>query len=72
MTERVAKQAMDHGLYVAAWYDNLIVAPPLIITEEEVDEAIEILDRALVVADQEAVETDIPVSTSSEFGSIRS
>jgi taurine--2-oxoglutarate transaminase len=72
MTERVAKEAMEHGLYVAAWYDNLIIAPPLIITKEEVDEAIQVLDRALVVADQEAVKTDIPVSTSSEFGSIRS
>ena len=72
MTERVAQDAMAQGVYVAAWYDNLIIAPPLIITKEEVDEAIQVLDRALVVADREAAQTDVPVSTSSEFDSIRS
>jgi taurine--2-oxoglutarate transaminase len=72
MTEQVAKQAMDKGVYVAAWYDNLIIAPPLIITEAEVDEAIEILDEALTIADQVAVPSGVPLSTSSDFSSIRS
>jgi len=67
-TGQVAAKAMEQGVYIAAWYDNLIVAPPLIITEAEVDEAMQALDAALQVADQSAVETDFPFSKSSEFG----
>jgi adenosylmethionine-8-amino-7-oxononanoate aminotransferase len=54
-------------VYILAWYDSLIIAPPLIITEDEVDEAIEVLDKSLEIADKEAVSTDAPVSKSSEF-----
>jgi len=68
ITGQVAAKAMEQGVYIAAWYDNLIVAPPLIITEAEVDEAMQALDAALQVADQSAVETDFPFSKSSEFG----
>lgn len=68
MTGQVAAKAMEQGVYIAAWYDNLIIAPPLIITEAEVDEALQVLDVALQVADQAAVETDVPFSKSSEFG----
>jgi len=68
ITGQVAAKAMEQGVYIAAWYDNLIVAPPLIITEAEVDEAMQALDAALQVADQAAVETDFPFSKSSEFG----
>ena len=49
-----------------AWYDTLIVAPPLIITEDQVDEGIELLDKALSVADQEVVHTGTPGSRSAE------
>ncbi|RLF26043.1 MAG: hypothetical protein DRN05_07560, partial [Thermoplasmata archaeon] len=67
MTVRVASEAMKNGLYMAAWYDNLVIAPPLIIKEDEVDQAMEILDKALEIADSEAVPTDVPASRSSEF-----
>ena len=66
MTDRIAAEAMKLGLYVAQWYDTLIVAPPLIITEEQVDEGIGILDKVLKIADQEVVHTDTPGSRSSE------
>jgi taurine--2-oxoglutarate transaminase len=66
-TNKVAGDAMSQGLYILAWYDSLIVAPPLIITEAEVDEAIAILDKSLTIADEEAVTTDAPLSKSSEF-----
>ena len=67
MTAKVAVEAMKNGLYVAAWYDTLVVAPPLIIKEDEVDQAMEILDKALEIADSEAEPTDVPASRSSEF-----
>ena len=66
MTSAVAQRAMEDGVYLAAWYDTLMIAPPLIITESEVDEGIEALDRALEVADREAVDTGAPLSRSSE------
>lgn len=67
MTSRVSAYAMKNGVYISSWYDTLVIAPPLIITRDEVDEAIAVLDSALQVSDQEAEITDVPVSMSSEF-----
>ncbi len=68
MTAKVAGDAMKNGLYVAPWIDTLVIAPPLIITEDQIDEAINILDESLKISDAEAVSTDVPLSKSSEFG----
>jgi taurine--2-oxoglutarate transaminase len=67
MTAQIAGDAMKNGLFMNPWYDTLVIAPPLIITEEQIDEAIHILDKSLEIADKEAVETDTPVSRSSEY-----
>jgi taurine--2-oxoglutarate transaminase len=67
VTGKVAADAMQKGLYMAAWYDNLVLAPPLIITTEQVDEALAILDKSLEIADQLADSTDAPLSKSAEF-----
>ncbi len=67
MTAKIAGDAMQHGLYMAAWYDTLVIAPPLIITAEQIDEAIEIIDKSLKIGDEKAVETDVPVSRSSVY-----
>jgi len=67
MTGKIAAEAMKNGLYLAPWYDTLVIAPPLIITENQIDEALDILDKALVVGDKEAVETDAPLSKSAEY-----
>jgi taurine--2-oxoglutarate transaminase len=68
MTVKIAADAMPQGLYMAAWYDTLVIAPPLIITEEQIDEAVNILDKSLLIGDKAAVETDVPVSRSCEYG----
>ena len=52
---------------MASWYDTMVIAPPLIITEEQIDEAVSILDKALEIGDKAAVETDVPVSKSCEY-----
>ncbi len=67
MTAQIAGDAMKQGLYLAAWYDTLVIAPPLIITEDQIDAAVDILDRSLKIGDQQAVETDVPVSRSAEY-----
>ena len=66
-TAQIAGDAMKQGLYMAAWYDTLVIAPPLIITEDQIDEAVDILDRSLKIGDQQAVETDVAVSHSAEY-----
>ncbi len=67
MTGRISADAMQRGLYVSPWYDTLVIAPPLIITENQIDEAVSILDQALEIGDQEAVDTGVPVTQSSEY-----
>lgn len=67
MTGKIAADAMQNGVYVAAWYDTLIIAPPLIITPGQIDEAMSVLDKSLKIGDAEAVGTDIPPSRSSEY-----
>jgi taurine--2-oxoglutarate transaminase len=67
MTAKITGAAMQNGLYVAPWYDTLVIAPPLIITEAEVDEALDILEKALEVGDKEAVAAEGPASRSCEY-----
>jgi taurine--2-oxoglutarate transaminase len=49
--DEVAGAAYDEGAYVANMINTLIIAPPLTITESEIDEAIAALDSALTVSD---------------------
>lgn len=67
MTGRVAGDAMQRGVYISPWYDSLVIAPPLIITEAQVDEALAALDQSLEIADKEAIDTDTPASHSTEY-----
>jgi len=43
MTDTIAGHALKKGLYINTWYNHFIVAPPLIITKEEIDRAIKYL-----------------------------
>ncbi len=67
MTAKISGDAMNNGLYISSWYDTMVITPPLIITEEEIDEAIHILDKSLEIGDKEAIETDTPASRSCEY-----
>ena len=67
MTAKISGDAMKNGLYLSSWYDTLVVTPPLTINEQEIDEAIAILDKSLEIGDKEAVETDVPASRSCEY-----
>ena len=49
--DEVTATAYDEGAYVANMINTLIVAPPLTITESEIDEAIAALDSGLTVSD---------------------
>ena len=51
VVDEVASAAYEDGVYVANMINTLIIAPPLTITEDEVDEAVAVLDDALDTSD---------------------
>jgi len=58
---------MQRGVYISPWYDTLVIAPPLIITEAQVDEALAVVEKSLEIADRESVDTGTPVAHSTEY-----
>ena len=67
MTAKIAGECMKNGLWIMSWYDALMIAPPLIINQDQVEEGIHILDKALSLADEEVESTGVAASRSSEF-----
>ncbi|MBV9304407.1 MAG: aminotransferase class III-fold pyridoxal phosphate-dependent enzyme [Acidobacteriaceae bacterium] len=55
MVDAIASRMMNNGVYLQAWVSHFVIAPPLIITREEIDFALRVFDEALNMAD-EAVE----------------
>jgi taurine--2-oxoglutarate transaminase len=51
---RLAKAAMERGLYLFVRWNVVLIAPPLTITREELDEGLRTLDEVLAVADEYA------------------
>jgi taurine--2-oxoglutarate transaminase len=49
---RLAKAALDRGLYLMTHWNVVMVVPPLTITTEEAEEGIAILDDVLALADE--------------------
>ena len=54
VVDQVTAAMMAEGVYCVGWVSHLIVAPPLIISREELDHGLDVLDRALAVADARA------------------
>ncbi|WP_437285748.1 aminotransferase family protein [Sorangium sp. So ce406] len=52
VVDAVVAEAAKRGVSLMGWVSHLLVAPPLIISEAEIDEGIAALDAALDVADQ--------------------
>ncbi|HET7857399.1 MAG TPA: aminotransferase class III-fold pyridoxal phosphate-dependent enzyme [Gaiellaceae bacterium] len=48
---KVAKAALERGVYLMTHWNVIIVAPPLTITREELDEGLAVLDESLALAD---------------------
>lgn len=54
VVDQVAGQMMKEGVAVQAWISHLVIAPPLIVENADLDTAVSVLDRALAVADKHA------------------
>jgi len=53
LVDKIAAELMKKGIFMQAWISHFIIAPPLIITKEEIDYAISEFDEALKIADSE-------------------
>ncbi len=49
---RLAKAAMERGLFLFVHWNVIMIAPPLTITGDELDEGLAILDEVLAIADE--------------------
>jgi taurine--2-oxoglutarate transaminase len=45
------QKCLDQGLFLYTHWQNVLILPPLIITEEELAEGVSILDSALTIVD---------------------
>jgi len=53
MVDKVAMEMMKNGVFIQSWISHFVIAPPLIISKEEIDVGIKALDAALAIADAE-------------------
>lgn len=53
LVDKVAAEMMKNGVFVQAWVSHFVIAPPLIITQEQIDTGVRVLDGALSIADRE-------------------
>ena len=53
LVDRVSADMMKNGVFMQAWISHCVIAPPLIITKEEIDVGVKALDAALAIADRE-------------------
>jgi taurine--2-oxoglutarate transaminase len=51
VVDQVAAEAMKRGVALQAWVSHFVIAPPLIITEAEIDVGVAALDAGLAIAD---------------------
>ncbi len=57
VADQVAAAMLKEGVFCVSWVSHLVVAPPLIIERDELDHGLDVLDRALAVADQHVTDT---------------
>jgi taurine--2-oxoglutarate transaminase len=51
MVEKVGAEMLKRGVFVLPWISHLLIAPPLIVTEKELDTGVAALDESLSIAD---------------------
>jgi taurine--2-oxoglutarate transaminase len=52
LVDKVAAEMMKNGVFIQAWVGHFVIAPPLIVTKDEIDTGIKALDDALRIADE--------------------
>lgn len=55
LVDQIAAKTLADGVILQAWVSHFVIAPPLIITREEIDRGIDALDVHLQIADAQCV-----------------
>ena len=53
VVKRMGAEALDRGVYVMNVLNAMIISPPLVVTEEQIDEGVRVIDEVLKIADAE-------------------
>ena len=53
MLKKISAELMKKGVYLVNVINTFLVAPPLIVTEQEINDAVDVFDEALKMADKE-------------------
>ncbi len=53
LVDKVAAEMMKNGVFIQAWVSHFVIAPPLIMSKEDIDIGVAALDAALKIADVE-------------------
>ncbi len=54
VVDQIAAKMLADGVTIQAWVSHFVIAPPLIVTKEEIDRGIATLDKHLTIADEAA------------------
>ncbi|MDE1162462.1 MAG: aminotransferase class III-fold pyridoxal phosphate-dependent enzyme [Acidobacteriaceae bacterium] len=63
LVDQIAAKCLADGMTIQAWVSHFVIAPPLIVTKEEIEHGINILDKWLHLADEQCMPTEEPAST---------
>jgi taurine--2-oxoglutarate transaminase len=61
LVDQIAGKCLADGVIIQAWVSHFVIAPPLIVTKEEIDRGIAGLDKHLAIADALVVGDAAPV-----------
>jgi taurine--2-oxoglutarate transaminase len=53
LVDQIAAKMLADGVIIQAWVSHFVIAPPLIVTREELDKGIAVLDKYLSIADEQ-------------------
>jgi taurine---2-oxoglutarate transaminase len=51
LVDQIASKILAEGITIQAWVSHFVIAPPLIVTREEIDRGVAALDKHLAIAD---------------------
>jgi len=63
LVDQIAGKMLADGVSIQAWVSHFVIAPPLIVTKEEIDFGISILDKHLSIADEQCTTSLTSIST---------
>ena len=64
LVDQIAAKTLADGVILQAWVSHFVIAPPLIVTEEEIVRGINTLDKWLHLADEGCVAVKTPETVS--------